>query len=173
MTIDRDFRERVKRHVKDSEDAGKAVHLNRVVTTAEHGFQGKAKARRFEFYSDEPEEGGGENEAPRPLEYFLAGFAFCQQAQYAKYAALRDIELTGLKIDVKGYVDQRGILGIEDVPPGFRNIDYTVHLESTATEDVVRDLVTTVEHVCPAHATIVGGTTLNRTIKLNGSVLTR
>jgi uncharacterized OsmC-like protein len=172
MTIDHSFRERVKQHVQESQDAGKAVHLNRVVTTGVSGFRGKAKARRFEFFADEPEEGGGDNEAPRPLEYFLAGFAFCQQAQYAKYAALRDIELTGLKIDVKGYVDQRGILGIADVSPGFRNIDYTVHLDSGADQETLRDLVETVEHVCPAHATIKDGTTLNRTIKVNGSVVT-
>ncbi|MFP4484981.1 MAG: OsmC-related (seleno)protein [Spirochaetaceae bacterium] len=172
MEMDADFRDRVKRHVEASRDAGKAVHLNRVITTALHGFYGKAKARRFEFFSDEPAQGGGGDEAPRPLEYFLAGFGFCQQAQYAKYAALRDIDLTGLKIDIKGYVDQRGILGIADVAPGFRNIDYQVTIETGADLDAVRELVETVEHVCPAHATIKGGTTLNRTIVVNGTELT-
>lgn len=171
MEIDDVFRERVKRYADESRDSSKAVHMNRVITTAERGFFGKAKARRFEFFSDEPREGGGEDSAPRPLEYFLAGFGFCQQAQYAKYAALRGIDLTGLKIDVKGYVDQRGILRIADVAPGFRSIDYTVNIETTAGQAAVTELVETVESVCPAHATIRAGTTLNRTIIVNGKHL--
>ena len=171
MKITEEFRERVRGHVRESRDSARAVHLNRVVTTAIDGFYGSAKARRFEFFSDEPAEGGGGNQAPRPLEYFLGGFAFCQQAQYAKYAAIRGIGLTGLKMDVKGYVDQRGILGMDDVAAGFRNIDYTVRIETTASADEIRDLVTTVEAVCPAHAAIRGGTPLSRTILVNGEEL--
>lgn len=168
MKIDSDFRERVKHYQAESRDRGKAVHLNRVVTTSIDGFRATAKARSFEFSSDEPSEGGGENTAPRPLEYFLAGFAFCQQAQYAKYAALRDLEITGLKMDVRGYVDQRGILGTDDVPPGFQRIDYIVRIESPESPETIRQLSDTVESICPAHAAVRGSTPLLRTLLLNG-----
>ena len=168
MTIDADFKERVKQYQQESGNSTHSVHLNRVVTTAISGFYGRAKTRRFEFFSDEPNEGGGENQAPRPLEYFLAGFAFCQQAQYAKYAALRDLDIGSLKMDVKGYVDQRGILGMDNVAAGFLNIDYKVTMETTESPETIVDLVTTVEAVCPAHAAIKGGTPLSRTLIVNG-----
>ena len=171
MTIDADFKERVKQYQQESGNSTHSVHLNRVVTTAISGFYGRAKTRRFEFFSDEPSEGGGENQAPRPLEYFLAGFAFCQQAQYAKYAALRDLDIGSLKMDVKGYVDHRGILGMDNVAAGFRNIDYKVTMETTESPETIIDLVTTVEAVCPAHAAIKGGTPLNRTLIVNGAQL--
>lgn len=166
--IDAEFKRRVKQYRQESSDSTHSVHLNRVVTTAISGFYGRAKTRRFEFFSDEPSEGGGENQAPRPLEYFLAGFAFCQQAQYTKYAALRDLDIASLKMDVKGYVDQRGILGMDDVAAGFRNIDYTVTIETAESPETITDLVTTVEAVCPAHAAIKGGTPLSLKLIVNG-----
>ena len=52
MIIDAAFKKRVKRYQQESGDSTKAVHLNRVVTTAISGFYGRAKARRFEFFSD-------------------------------------------------------------------------------------------------------------------------
>ena len=169
MKISSEFRDRVRRYRRESTDSTHSVHLNRVVTTAIDGFYGKAKARRFEFFSDEPSEGGGENQAPRPLEYFLAGFAFCQQAQYAKHAALRDLDISGLRMDVKGYVDQRGILGVDEVAAGFQRIDYTVSIETTETVQAIAELMTTVEAVCPAHAALKGSTPLNRALVVNGT----
>ena len=168
MKMDREFRKRIAEYQEKSRQRDAAVHLNRVTVDAVEGFYARAKARGFEFCSDEPREGGGENKAPRPLEYFLGGFAFCQQAQYAKYAALRGLEITDLRIDVRGYVDQRGILGIEEVPPGFQRIDYVVKIESPEPPALILNLVTTVEAVCPAHAAIRGNTPLNRTLLVNG-----
>ena len=71
-------------------------------------------------------------------------------------------------MDLKGYVDQRGILGMDDVAAGFRNIDYKVTTETAESPETIVDLVSTVEAVCPAHATIKGGTTLKRTLSANG-----
>lgn len=169
MNIDGDFRQRVIDHQEASKDAQRAVHLNRVVTTAIDGFRGRAKARTFEFFSDEPKEGGGDNTAPRPLEYLLAGFAFCQQAQYAKHAALRDLDITGLKMDVKGYVDQRGVLGVDGVAAGFRNIEYKVVVDSPESVATIRQLADLVDSVCPAHAAMSGCTPLHRVLVLNGA----
>ena len=44
MNIDNTFRDRVKRYVEESKESEKAVHLNRVVTTAIEGFRGRARA---------------------------------------------------------------------------------------------------------------------------------
>ena len=169
MKIDSDFREKVAAHHAEATQSSHSIHLNRVVTTVIDGFHGRAKARKFEFFSDEPPEGGGENHGPRPLEYFLAGFAFCQQVQYAKHAALRDIDITGLRMDVKGYVDQRGVLGIEGVPAGFERIDYRVEIETPESPVVILDLADFVESICPAHAAMKGATPLNRSLMVNGT----
>lgn len=170
VKIDSEFRNLVKTHQEQAGSAEHSVHLNRVITTAIEGFKGQAKARRFVFFADEPVEGGGTNEAPRPLEYFLAGFAFCQQVQYVKHAALRNLDITGLRMDVKGYVDQRGVLGIEDVPAGFQRIDYKVQIESSEPVGSIVELADFVESICPAHAAIKGSAPLNRTLVVNGEV---
>lgn len=163
--------EKVREQKKRAEERGKqAVSANRVKTEALEDFYGKAKARKFEFFSDEPEK-GGKNRAPRPLEYFLAGFAFCQQVQYSKYAALRGIELSDLEIDVRGYVDARGIFEIGNVKPGFKNIEYDLNIKSPENEDTIRNLIEKVENICPAHAALRNSGEINRDATLNGSTL--
>lgn len=166
--LDEDFKDDVKEHYEESKDEGKAIHVNRVFTEVIDGFYSKAKTRGFEFFSDEPEEGGGKNKAPRPLEYFLAGFAFCQQVQYVKYAALNDLDIEDIKMDVRGYVDQRGILDIGDVDSGFKNIKYEVRIETEENIETIKDLVEKVEDVCPAHAAVRGSTDLGRKVRVNG-----
>lgn len=166
--LDEEFKKDVRDHYEDSKEEGKAIHVNRVTTEVIRGFYGKAETRGFEFFSDEPEVGGGKNKGPRPLEYFLAGFAFCQQVQYVKYAALRDLKIENVEMDVKGYVDQRGILDIGDVESGFKNIKYEVKLETDESIETVKNLVEKVEDVCPAHAALKKSTELRRKIIVNG-----
>jgi len=168
LKISQDFEKKVKGYKRRVEmGAHRPLHTNRVQTEILKNYYGRAKARNFEFFSDEPEN-GGENRAPRPLEYFLAGFAFCQQVQYAKYAALQGIDLSDLKIDVRGHVDARGIFEIGDVKPGFWDIKYVVKIKTSEDEDTIIDLIKKVERICPAHAALRSSLDLEREAIING-----
>lgn len=149
---------------------------NDVETELVEDLHGRATAREFSFRSDEPAtQAGGRNRGPRPLEYFLAGFAFCQQVIYAKNALATGIEFTDLSMEVHGDVDPRGVLGVEGTSPGFVDdeIRYTTSIESPATRDEVRHLVDLSEHNCPAHAALRDSVTLDGSVVLNGDPLER
>lgn len=144
---------------------------NDVAAELVSNFHGRATARDFTFESDEPATlAGGSNKGPRPLEYFLAGFAFCQQVIYAKNALATGIEIDALSIEASGQVDPRGVLGVGDVEPGFHDdtISYTTHIESEADPQEVAELVELAERHCPAHRALRAPTSFDREVRLNG-----
>lgn len=147
---------------------------NDVATELIENFYGRATAREFTFEADEPATlAGGQNRGPRPLEYFLAGLAFCQQVILAKNALATGIEFDSLAMDVHGDVDPRGVLGVGDVAPGFvdNTIRYTTRIESDAAREEVVHLLERAERHCPAHASLRTETTLERDVQLNGDPL--
>lgn len=175
MTLDWDLQPAVWDELKTIRDADR-VPMGKNEVTAEllENFHGRATAREFTFQADEPATmAGGGNRGPRPLEYFLAGFAFCQQVIYAKNALATGIEFSDLSVEVSGDVDPRGVLGVGDVEPGFAGdeITYTTHIESPASPDEVRELVGFAEHRCPAHAALRKPTGFDREVYLNGERL--
>jgi uncharacterized OsmC-like protein len=175
MTLDWDLQPAVWDELETIRDADRVpMGKNEVSTDLLENFYGRAGARDFSFEADEPASlAGGQNRGPRPLEYFLAGFAFCQQVIYAKNALATGIEFTNLSIDVSGDVDPRGVLGVGGAEPGFANdeITYRTHIESPATPDEVRELVGFAEHRCPAHASLRKPMGFDREVYLNGELL--
>lgn len=84
---------------------------------------------------------------------------------------MRGIELSDLEIDVRGYVDARGIFEIGNVKPGFKNIEYDLNIKSPENEDTIRNLIEKVENICPAHAALRNSGEISRGAMLNGSTL--
>lgn len=175
MVVDWDLQEAIREEIETVRAADRVpVGENEVRTELVEDFHGEATARTFDFRSDEPASlAGGENRGPRPLEYFLAGFAFCQQVIYAKNALATGIEIDDLAIEVGGDVDPRGVLGADDISPGFVDdeIRYTTHIESPASREEVRELVTLAERHCPAHAALRQPMAFDRDVVVNGDPL--
>lgn len=175
MVVDWDLQEAVWDEIEQLRNADRVpVGNNEVETELIENFYGRAQARDFTFDSDEPASlAGGGNRGPRPLEYFLAGFAFCQQVIYAKNALAMGIEIDDLSIEVSGDVDPRGVLGVGDVSPGFvdNEISYRTKISSPATREEVSQLVERAERHCPAHASLRENVDLDRTVEVNGETL--
>jgi uncharacterized OsmC-like protein len=175
MVLDWDLQPDVWDELETLRDAERVpVGENDVRAELLENFHSRARAREFSFEADEPATmAGGENRGPRPLEYFLAGFAVCQQVLYAKNALATGIEFSDLTVEVSGDVDPRGVLGVGDTPPGFVDdeITYTTHIESEATPDEIRELVGFAEERCPAHAALREPMAFDREVILNGEPL--
>lgn len=175
MVLDPELQEDVQREMRSIQNADRVkVFENEVETEVLDDLHGRGSARNFTFEYDEPEYvAGGQGRAPRPLEYFLAGFAFCQQVQYARNALATGIEFGDLRMNVKGLVDPRGSLMEGGVPAGFDDdeIQFTTHIQSEAPRNEVRELVRTAENRCHAHASLTREMTLTREILLNGEPL--
>ena len=175
MVVDWTLQEDVWDEIETLREADRVpVGENEVHAELLKNFHGRAEAREFDFESDEPATmAGGQNRGPRPLEYFLAGFAFCQQVIYGKNALATGIEIDDLEIDVSGDVGPRGVLGVKGASPGFVDdeISYTTRIESPAHPDEVRELVELAERHCPAHAALRKPMEFDREVLVNGDLL--
>ncbi|MDY6764842.1 MAG: OsmC family protein [Halobacteria archaeon] len=175
MVIDWNLQEKIWNELETLRGADRVpMGKNKVETELIENLYARGKAREFSFEADEPKSVvGGQNRGPRPLEYFLAGFAFCQQVIYAKNALATGIEIDSISIEASGDVDPRGVFGVGDTEPGFANdeITYTTHIESEANREEVAELVRIAERQCPAHASLRKPVELRREIMVNGEKL--
>jgi putative redox protein len=98
---------------------------------------------------DEPRDIGGGDEAMNPVELVLVALGTCQEIMYAAYAAVMGIQLDELKIDVRGYLDLRGLFGLDEtVPPGYQKITYETTIVSPADAATIQKLIETAEAHC-------------------------
>ena len=145
------------------------LNPNRARVRLVQRFKCEAKAGSFTFVSDEPDERGGHGEGPAPLEYFLAGFAFCQLSAGAAFAALMGIRLDSVEISVRGLVNERGIFGFTGISPAIQDIDYEIRVESHEPPERIREWLQAIEDGCPAYNTIRNPPQLLRRLVLNGA----
>ncbi|AHE57112.1 OsmC family protein [Sphingomonas sanxanigenens] len=97
---------------------------------------GEAVARRFKVAADEPTELLGGNSAPNPQELLMTALNACMTVGYVSQAAIHGIALDLMEIETQGQLDLRGVLGLdESVPPGYRQLDYTVRIGGDGTPE--------------------------------------
>ncbi|MFB6311809.1 MAG: OsmC-related (seleno)protein [Salinirussus sp.] len=173
--LDWDLQDDLKQELRTIENASRVkTHANTVNTEILQNVYGRARTRGFSFEYDEPEHVvGGENRAPRPLEYFLAGWAFCQQVMYSRSALGTGTELENLEMTVTGDIDPRSALPESEVPAGFVDdeVRMVTRIESDADPDDVRTVVRRARKLCHAHASLQREMTLESKVELNGEPL--
>lgn len=97
---------------------------------------GQPIVRRFKIIADEPEELLGGDSAPNPQELLMSALNACMVVGYVAQASIRGIALDRLEIETRGMLDLRGFLGLDDsVPPGYRQLDYTVRIGGTGSRE--------------------------------------
>ena len=145
----------------------------RAETTWEEDVRCDVKIRDFaSFKVDEPPELGGQDSAANPVELVLAALGTCQEIMYSAYAAVMDIELESVKVNARGFLDLKGLFGMDaEVPPGYKRITFETTLNSPADEDKLRTLIDTVEKHCPVLDILTRSIPVNGSVKLNGRTL--
>lgn len=101
-----------------------------VESRLEDGFQSKFTARSFELASDEPEQLGGTNTGPNPVEYVLGALAACQEIVVKTHAALLGIDVNSVKVDAEGDLDLHGFLDLSDERPGFTSVTFNTIIDT-------------------------------------------
>jgi len=76
-----DARERVRSAIHTQKEwlernPGATRAIIRAKVSMDHDFRKEAVTRHFRFVADEPVSVGGEDLAPQPMEYFIAGIGF-------------------------------------------------------------------------------------------------
>jgi uncharacterized OsmC-like protein len=129
-----------------------------VVEVGEHYNQGSQvtpRTRRFVIMMDAPAGLGGVDSGPAAVEVALVALAGCLTSGVAANAALFDVPIDGLDIDLEGDIDLRGMLGHDkSVRSGFSDIRYTVTVQSPASEDKVRRCKETIDRKSPVGDTL-------------------
>lgn len=111
----------------------------RVATTrSSGGMQGTVRSRSFEWAVDEPEDQGGEDAAPNPVEQFVGSLSSCLALMIGHMADRREVDLEEVAVTARA-----------DPPEGrIEHIAVDVDVVSdTATEDVER-VVEMAERAC-------------------------
>lgn len=132
-------------------------------TKLEENVRCSAKVRDFSPLGvDEPPELGGDNTAMNPVELVLCALGTCQEIMYAAYAAVMDLKLDSVEVEVKGYLDVRGLFAMAEVAAGYKNIKFETNIRSPEEPEKIRQLVDMVESHCPVLDTIT------RSIEVSG-----
>jgi len=84
---------------------------------------------------------GGDGRAPDPGVYGRTALGSCLAIGYVQWAARRGVPVAGVEVEVQADYDSGAELGVSEAPPGYRQIRYTVTLESDAPEADVRQLI--------------------------------
>jgi len=107
--------------------------------------------RRFFVTMDAPAGLGGVDAA----ETMLAAFAGCITSGIAANAALFDVSIEGLSVEMEADIDFRGLLGHDKtVPNGFTDIRYTVTIQSPAPTERVQRCKETIDRKSPVGDTL-------------------
>lgn len=132
-----------------------------------------AKVRDFDpMFIDEPPELGGQDSAPNPVELVLVALGTCQEIMYSAYASVMDIQLDSVKVNARGYLDLKGLFGLDsEVPAGYSRITFEAELESPADDESLRKLVDAVENHCPVLDILARAQSVSGTAKIQGREL--
>ena len=78
---------------------------------------------------------GGPNGAPSAGDLFCAALAASQDSAIRIAANVAGIRLVALSVDVRGWVDVRGTMGIDHAPVGFQSMECTIRLQAAPGAD--------------------------------------
>lgn len=105
------------------------------------GFRSEAKIRDFApSKSDEPEQLGGTDTGPNPVEQILGALGNCLAVGYAANATAAGITINDMKIEVEGNLDLHTFLGLKDGNAGFQDISVKVNMDSDGSDEALKAL---------------------------------
>lgn len=112
----------------------------------------KANIRNFEVIVDEPENLGGTDVAPNPVEYLLASYAGCLNVVGHLVAKEKNIHLKGLEIEIKGNLNPDKLFGKTTLErAGFSGIEVQIVPDTDASQTILSEWLEEVERRCPVN----------------------
>ena len=142
----------------------------RASTRLDEGMHCVGSVREFPAISiDEPADLGGTNRGPNPVEIVLVALGTCQEIVYRAYASVMGIELESVKCNVRGYLDLRGLFGMQEgIRAGYSKIVFETEVISSASRAELAKLAQIVEKNCPVLNTLQEPVEVTGTVTLNG-----
>ena len=127
----------------------------RVETLMEESFRVESTIRGHKVIIDQPTAGGGTDEGPTPLEYFLFSLAGCVGTIGRIAAKQKKIELRRFAVSAEGDYDPAGLLGKPtENRSGFQVVRITAEIDADMTPAEKQAFLDEVCERCPLHNNI-------------------
>jgi uncharacterized OsmC-like protein len=102
----------------------------------------------WKFTADLSEKWGGKNAGANPGVLGRAALGTCLAINYVLWSAVRGVEFSTIDVEVQADYDSRANLGLDGIPPGYKQVRYIVRVESDAPEEIVRRLLDEADEHC-------------------------
>lgn len=119
----------------------------------------QVRTGEFQFLNDSPTSFAGYGIAPTVEEHVIGVLGTCLTHIYEVQAATRHVVLDSLELRFEAELTPRNGSG-EKEPPRFRDVRYSVHIESPAPKDQIEQLRNAVEATCPVYNLIKDAQTI-------------
>jgi uncharacterized OsmC-like protein len=131
----------------------------------------EGRVGKFHLESDEPAVRGGTDLGPTPLQYFIAGAAFCLLTQIARFAPLYDVPLEEVQADVRAEFNAADKFVTDSGNGAFEQVTYALTVRSAAPPEQVRLLIEHAERACHAAQSLRQPIPVSLEVQLNGQPL--
>ena len=125
----------------------------------------EGKLRQFIVVVDEPEDLGGKDSAPTPVEYILVGYAGCLNVMVNMIAKEMGVIIKNLEINITGDINPEKLLGISNKErAGFKSLNIQLDIKSNASKNMLQKLLNQVKERCPVNDNLANTTHVNYVI---------
>jgi uncharacterized OsmC-like protein len=152
-----------------------AVPIAAIVSAEGRSGIRRIRIRDFQVVTDSPPDFAGYNLGPSSPELQLGVLGSCLTHSYLIQAAIHDVPLDSLEVEVSGTIDARAAhADFPDIPVHPHDLSYTVRIVSSASAKEIGRLEEAVERLCPIlnllkrPQTIAAKVELSRPAKANG-----
>jgi uncharacterized OsmC-like protein len=116
----------------------------------------------FVYDEDEPPILLGNDKGANPVEYALTALAGCLTTSLVYHASARGIKIDEIESTLKGDLDLRGFLGMDDkVRNGYQNIEVDFKIKSDASKEQLEELVNLAKKRSPVFDIVSNPTPVN------------
>ena len=122
--------------------------------------------KHWKFTADVGKEEGGNDAGPGPSVLQRGALGSCLAIGYVKWAAVLDVPVDGIEVDVEADVDARGTYGLDGVEPGYKGLRYKVSIDSPASEEEIMKVIEEADKHSPLLADFVNPVKVEREIVL-------
>lgn len=132
----------------------------------------KGQTRQFSIEVDEPEDLGGTDAAPNPVEYLLAGYAGCLNVVIQLVAEESAINIKQLNIDIEGDINPKRFLGVSNEErAGYKELVVNINIDADATDAAVKELIEEVKRRCPVNDNLINPTPVDYRVKTDNTLI--
>lgn len=141
------------------------IHNFSVNSVSESPARTKITTRGFELLVDEPNELGGTNLAPNPVEYILAGYAGCINVVAHIVAKELNIKINDLEIKIDGDLNPSRLFGSSfNDRAGYQSIDVKLKTSTKLDKDLETKWLNEIKERCPVNDNLSNTTPINLSI---------